>query len=50
MTFLDMGQTESTPLNILVNHWREVGKRKLVSSSKEEQVSVSAALNGPPSK
>ena len=27
MTFLDMGQTESTPLNILVNHWREVRER-----------------------
>ena len=25
--FLDMGQTESTPLNILVNHWREVRER-----------------------
>jgi hypothetical protein len=27
MIFLDMGQTESTPLNILVNHWKEVTKR-----------------------
>jgi hypothetical protein len=25
--FLDMGQTESTPLNTLVNHWREVRER-----------------------
>ena len=25
--FLDMGQTESTLLNILVNHWREVRER-----------------------
>ena len=40
MTFLDIGQTESTPLNILVNHWR----RKLVSSSKEEQVGYSLFL------
>ena len=36
MTFLDIGQTESTPLNILVNHWREnlsavVKKGKLVT-------------------
>jgi hypothetical protein len=27
MLFLEMGQTESTPLNILVNHWREVRER-----------------------
>ena len=27
MTFLDIGQTESTLLNILVNHWREVRER-----------------------
>ena len=27
MTFLDIGQTESTPLNMVVNHWREVRKR-----------------------
>ena len=40
MTFLDIGQTESTPLNILVNHWR----RKLVSSSKEGKVSYSLLL------
>ena len=40
------GQSESTPLNILVNHWREVRKRgkKLVSSSKEGQVSHSLLL------
>lgn len=38
-----IGQTESTQLNILANHWR----RKLVSSSsssKEEQVSYSLFL------
>jgi hypothetical protein len=40
MTFLDIGQTESTLLNILVNHWR----RKLVSSSKEGKVSYSLLL------
>ena len=40
MTFLDLGQTESAPLNILVNHWR----RKLVSSSKEGKVSYSLLL------
>jgi hypothetical protein len=34
ITFLDIGQTVSTPLNILVKHWR----RKLVSSSKEGKV------------
>ena len=27
MTFLDTGQTESTQLIILVNHWREVRER-----------------------
>jgi len=27
MLLLDMGQTESTPLYILVNHWRGVGER-----------------------
>jgi len=27
MLFLDTGQTESTLLNILVYHWREVGER-----------------------
>jgi hypothetical protein len=31
MTFLDIGQTESTPLNILVNHWREVRERENLS-------------------
>jgi hypothetical protein len=40
MTFLDLGQTESAPLNILVNRWR----RKLVSSSKEGKVSYSLLL------
>ena len=40
MTFLDIAQSESTPLMILVNHWR----RKLVSSSKEGQVSYSLLL------
>ena len=40
MTFLDMGQTESTQLIILVNHWREVRKRG------EEQVSYSVPPNG----
>ena len=38
MTFLDIGQTESTLLNILVNHWREVRKRG------EGQVSYSLFL------
>ena len=36
-TFLDIGQTKSAPLNILVNHWR----RKVISSHKEEQGSYS---------
>ena len=27
MIFLDMGQPKCTPLNILVNHWREVRER-----------------------
>ena len=40
MTFLDIEQTESTPLNILANHWR----KKLVSSNKEEKVSYSLLL------
>ena len=39
-TSLDIGQTEYTPLNILVNHWREVRKRG------EEQVSYSVPPNG----
>jgi hypothetical protein len=45
---LDIGQTESTPLNILVNHRR----KNLVSNSKEGKVGYSASLNGsllPPS-
>ena len=43
MLVLDMGQTESTLLNILVNLVRERGE-KLVSSSKEGQVSYSLLL------
>jgi hypothetical protein len=39
MLVLDMGQTESTLLNILVNLVRERGE-KLVSSSKEGQVTL----------
>lgn len=40
MMFLDIGQTKSTRLNILVNHWR----KKLVSTSKEGKVSYSLLL------
>jgi hypothetical protein len=40
MTFLDTRQTESNPLNILVNHWR----RKRASSSEEGKVSYSLLL------
>ena len=43
MIFLDMGQPKCTPLNILVNHWREVkerGENLLVVVKKDKLVTL----------
>jgi hypothetical protein len=39
-TFLDIGQTESTPLNIQINHWRGLERGENLSVKRNKLITL----------